>query len=71
MHGIAFINDDMYYERPDGTYAKMPYSDAHAVSQILIKSTTDDELSFLASELLKLLRERDAEKADSLIQSLG
>lgn len=44
MRGIAYINDDMYYERPDGTYAKMPYHDGKAVAEIIIARATPEEL---------------------------
>lgn len=54
MRGIAFIDDDMYYERPDGTYAQMPYRDGNAVAEILIERLTDQELVGFLTRIKKL-----------------
>lgn len=45
MSGIAIIDNDMYYERQDGTYAKMPYHDGKAVAEILIERLTPEEMA--------------------------
>jgi hypothetical protein len=54
MRGITVINDDLYYERPDGAYVKLPYEDGEATGRILIERATREELD----ELRDLLRAR-------------
>lgn len=57
MRGIATINDDLYYERPDGTYARLPYNDGEAVAKILMDRLEPEELRGLIDGMLQAVKE--------------
>ncbi|MER6376750.1 hypothetical protein ABT255_52655 [Streptomyces mirabilis] len=70
MRGIAIIDDDIYYERVDGTYAKMPYGDGEAMANIFIERATREELEGLTKAMAEIVCKHDPELAAELLSAL-
>ncbi|MFI6032985.1 hypothetical protein ACIBBD_02145 [Streptomyces sp. NPDC051315] len=70
MHGLTIINDDIYYERTDGTYAKLPYDDSKASVQILEDRLMPDELVDLVEAMARRAYQRDPERTMEVLRAL-
>ncbi|MFG2858888.1 hypothetical protein [Streptomyces mirabilis] len=70
MRGIAIIDDDIYYKRVDGTYAKMPYDDGEAMANIFIERVTPEELEGLMKAMVEIVCKHDPEMAAELLSAL-
>jgi hypothetical protein len=67
MRGITMIDGELYYERLDGSYAKMPYGNGEAVAKIVVERATPEELIGCLDSFLANAAKRDPARTADLM----